>query len=126
RTTDLVACDQCQSCTLMAAGNHPDFFAVARPEDSNELPIEVMRELCRGFSLKSARGRGKVALLDDADDLNPEAANCFLKTLEEPPPRSAFLLIHTNPHRQLATILLLCLLVRLVPLADALVADILR
>src|SRR5207247_3686112 len=93
----LEACDQCESCTLFDAGTHPDYFTVARPEDKNELPIEVMRELCRGFSLKPARGRAKVALLDDADDLNDQAANCFLKTLEEPPPRSVFFLVGTSP-----------------------------
>src|SRR5262249_21284851 len=111
-SSDLLACQQCTSCALMAAGTHPDFFAVARPEDKNELPIEVMRQLCRGFSLKSARGRGKIALLDDADDLNAESANCFLKTLEEPPPRSVFFLIGTSPERQLPTIVSRCQVVR--------------
>jgi DNA polymerase-3 subunit delta' len=120
------ACDACPSCTLFAAGNHPDFFAVARPEETNELPIEVMRELCRGFSLKPARGHGKVALLDDADDLNDEAANCFLKTLEEPPPRSLFILVGTSPERQLPTIVSRCQVIRFAPLPEALVADILQ
>src|SRR5262249_17651493 len=91
----LEACDRCAACTLVAAGTHPDFFAVSRPEDTNEIPIAVMRELCRGLTLKTARGRGKVAVLDDADDLNEESANCFLKTLEEPPPRSVFILVGT-------------------------------
>jgi len=125
-SADLTACDQCPSCKLMEADTHPDYFAVARPEDKNELPIEVMRELCQRFSLKPARGRGKVALLDDADDLNAEAANCFLKTLEEPPPRSVFFLIGTSPERQLATIVSRCQVVRFAPLADDLVAGILR
>jgi DNA polymerase III subunit delta' len=122
----LSACDRCTSCTLLAADNHPDFFAVARPEGSNELPIEVVRELCRRFSLKSARGRGKIALLDDADDLNAEAANCFLKTLEEPPSRSVFFLIGTTAERQLATIVSRCQVVRFTPLPDKLVDDILQ
>ena len=122
----LSACTRCTSCTLLAAGNHADFFAVARPEGSNELPIEVVRELCQRFALKSARGRGKIALLDDADDLNAEAANCFLKTLEEPPPRSVFFLIGTTPERQLATIVSRCQVVRFAPLADKLVDEILQ
>jgi DNA polymerase-3 subunit delta' len=122
----LRACETCTSCTLFAAGNHPDFFAVGRPEESNELPIDLMRELCRGFSLKPARGRGKVAVLDDADDLNEEAANCFLKTLEEPPPRSVFILIGSSSERQLPTIVSRCQVVRFAPLPEALVADILK
>jgi DNA polymerase-3 subunit delta' len=123
---NLEACDQCESCTLVRAGNHPDFFAVARPEDKNEMPIDTLRELCRGFSLKPARGRGKIAILDDADDLNEESSNCFLKTLEEPPPRSVFFLIGTQPERQLATIVSRCQVVRFAPLADDIVADILK
>src|SRR5439155_23234577 len=102
-----------------------DLFVVGRPEDSHELPIEVLRELCGNFSLKSARGRGKVALLDDADDLNDAAANCFLKTLEEPPPRSVLILIGTTAERQLATILSRCHVVRFAPLPDEVVAAIL-
>jgi DNA polymerase-3 subunit delta' len=126
RTGNLEACDRCQSCILFDAGTHPDFIAVARPPDKNELPVEVMRELCRGFSLKSARGRAKIAVLNDADDLNDESANCFLKTLEEPPPLSVFFLVGTSPEAQLPTVVSRCQVVRFSPLPDALVADILR
>jgi DNA polymerase-3 subunit delta' len=110
----------------MDVDTHPDFFQVGRPVDKNELPIEVMRDLCQRFSLKAARGGGKVAILDDADDLNQEAANCFLKTLEEPPPRSVFFLVGTSQERQLPTIVSRCQVVRFAPLPDDLVAGILR
>src|SRR4051794_40292154 len=72
------ACGRCSSCIQVAAGSHPDFVIAGRPEERNELPIETIRELCQGFGLKSARGRGRIAILDDADDLNDESANCFL------------------------------------------------
>src|SRR5262245_29605984 len=121
----LTTCDRCASCRLVEAGNHPDFFAVRRPEDKNELPIDVMRELCANFGLKAARGRGKVAVLDDADDMNEEAANCFLKTLEEPPPRSVFVLIGTDPQRQLPTIRSRCQIVRFAPLPEKTVLELL-
>ena len=121
----LQACDRCAACALVGAGTHPDFFAVSRPEDVHELPIEIMRDLCRGFTLKSARGHGKVAILDDADDLNTDAANCFLKTLEEPPPRSVFLLIGTSTERQLPTIVSRCQVVCFAPLPEKLVREIL-
>jgi DNA polymerase-3 subunit delta' len=124
--TELQACDHCESCVLVEAGTHPDFFTVSRPEDSHELPIEVMRELCRGFTLRSARGRGKVAVLDDAEDLNEASANCFLKTLEEPPPRSVFILVGSTSERQLPTIVSRCQVVRFAPLPEPLVADVLR
>jgi DNA polymerase-3 subunit delta' len=122
----LEACDRCAACALVVAGTHPDLFVAGRPEDSLEVPIEVVRELCRSFGLKSSRGRGKVAILDDADDLNDAAANSFLKTLEEPPPRSVLLLIGTSADRQLPTILSRCQVVRFTPLPTALVAELLR
>jgi DNA polymerase-3 subunit delta' len=122
----LEACDHCAACALVRAGNHPDFFVTARPDDKLELPIEAVRELARSLSLKSARGRGKVAILDDADDLNDEAANCFLKTLEEPPPRSVLILIGTSPARQLPTIVSRCQVVPFSPLPADLMCDLLR
>lgn len=122
----LQACDHCPACVQVEAGTHPDFFAVGRPEDSLEVPIDSIRELCRTFSLRSARGHGKVAILDDADDLNDAAANCFLKTLEEPPPRSVLILIGVAAERQLPTIVSRCQVVRFAPLPDADVTEFLR
>src|SRR4029077_6663462 len=122
----LEACDQCPACTLVDVNTHPDFFTLNRPEEKNEMPMELVQELCAGFSLKSARGHGKVAVLDDADDLNEESANCFLKTLEEPPLRSVLLLIGTDADRQLPTIVSRCQVVRFHPLAESLIAELLR
>jgi DNA polymerase III subunit delta' len=121
----LDACDECPACVQIDAGTHPDFLAAAKPAESLEFPIDLMRSVCGSFGLKSARGRGKVVVLDDADDLNAESANCFLKTLEEPPPRSALILIGSSPERQLATIVSRCQVVRFAPLKDELVADLL-
>jgi DNA polymerase III subunit delta' len=122
----LQACDRCPACVQVEAGTHPDFFAVARPEERLEFPVELMRELCGRFALKSARGRGKVVVIDDADDLNEESANCFLKTLEEPPPRSVLILVGSSPDRQLPTIVSRCQVVRFAPLADAMMSDLLQ
>jgi DNA polymerase-3 subunit delta' len=122
----LTACDRCAACLLVDARTHPDLFVVGKPEDKNELPIGVMRELCDSFRMKSARGLGKVAVLDDADDMNDEAANCFLKTLEEPPPRSIFILIGTSLERQLPTIRSRCHTVRFAPLAPETVRQLLE
>src|SRR5262245_26413140 len=122
----LEACDRCPSCVQIDAGTHPDFFPAARPPESLEFPIDLMRSLCANFALKSARGRGKVIVLDDADDLNAESANCFLKTLEEPPPRSLLILIGTSPERQLPTIVSRCQVIRFNPLPDDLVSRLLE
>jgi len=122
----LQACDTCRSCVQVEAGTHPDFFTAVRPPEALEFPIDLMRQLCRSFALKSARGRGKVVLIDDADDLNEEAANCFLKTLEEPPPRSVLILIGSTPDRQLQTIVSRCQVIRFAPLSPALVEELLQ
>jgi len=121
----LAACDQCPDCKQVVAGSHPDVHVACRPDESMELPIEVMQEFCQNFRLKSARGRGKIAILDDADDLNEESANCFLKTLEEPPPRSMLILVGTAPERQLSTITSRCQIVRFAPLHEEQVVAIL-
>lgn len=122
---NLQACDECTSCILFAAGTHPDFFMVRPPQDKRELPIELMRELCQDFGLKAARGGAKVAIVEDADAMNEEAANCFLKTLEEPPPHSLFILIGGSPDRQLPTILSRSHIVRFPPLPDDVVDQVL-
>jgi DNA polymerase-3 subunit delta' len=122
---DLDPCETCPGCVQADAGTHPDLIEVARPEDKHELPIRVIRELCAQFGLTPARGRYKVAIVDDADDLNDEAANAFLKTLEEPPPGAVLILIGTSAEVQLPTIVSRCQVVRFDPLPAADVSELL-
>jgi DNA polymerase-3 subunit delta' len=122
---NLEACDRCPACVQVEARTHPDFFLTGRPEDVQELPIDTVRELSRNLSLKPARGRGKVAVLDDADDLNDASANAFLKTLEEPPPKSTLILIGASAERQLPTIVSRCQVVRFRPLPEDVLAELL-
>ena len=74
---ELDPCGECPGCLQVEGGTHPDLIEAGCPEDKHELPIDVIRELCDWFSLKPARGRHKVAIVDDADDLNDEAANAL-------------------------------------------------
>jgi DNA polymerase-3 subunit delta' len=96
-----------------------------RGEDEHEVPIESIRKMIHDLGFKPDRGRYKVAIVDDADDLSDESANCFLKCLEEPPPQSLILLIGTSPDLQLATIRSRCQVVRFQPLPNEIVARIL-
>jgi DNA polymerase-3 subunit delta' len=121
----LEACGSCPACIQVAAGTHPDFVLAARPDEAQEFPIDLVRQLSRSLALKSARGRSKVVILDQADDLNEAAANCFLKTLEEPPPGSILVLVGTSSDRQLGTIVSRCQVVRFAPLPDPLVEEVL-
>ena len=118
-------CDACPSCLQVQAGTHPDVLQVARPEDKQDLPIKLIRDLCLDLGLKPMRGHRRVAIVDDADDLNDEAANAFLKTLEEPPPGSVLVLIGTSTEAQLDTIVSRCRVIRFDPLPEADVSAIL-
>jgi len=118
-------CETCPGCLQVAAGTHPDFIEARRPEDKHELPISVIRELCDQFGLKPARGTHKVAIVDDADLLNEEASNAFLKTLEEPPPGAVLILIGTSAELQLETIVSRCQVLRFDPLPELEIAALL-
>ncbi len=115
----LTACDLCPACKQVAAGSHPDLFTVRTPDDKHELPVEVMRNFCIGLGRKATRGGRKVGLVETADELNEESANCFLKTLEEPPAGTVLVLLGESADAQLPTIRSRCQTVRFRPLADA-------
>ena len=122
---ELDPCGECPGCLQVMAGTHPDLLRVAKPEDRQELPIRIIRDLCIDLGLKPMSGRRKVAIVDDADDLNDEAANAFLKTLEEPPPGSTLILVGTSAEGQLDTILSRCRVVRFDPLPEPELAELL-
>ncbi|MFM1997033.1 MAG: polymerase subunit tau [Planctomycetota bacterium] len=123
----LVACGSCASCVQADGGSHPDIDVVARPADRSTIPLEAligdpehrMREgLCWRLLLRPALGGRKVAIILDADHLSEEAANCLLKTLEEPPDRAVIILVGTTLERQLPTIRSRCQIVRFQPLDE--------
>jgi DNA polymerase-3 subunit delta' len=122
---DLDPCGTCPGCVQAEAGTHPDLLEAARPADRSELPIQVIRDLCAEFGLKPARGLRKVAIVDDVDDMNDEAANAFLKTLEEPPTGAVLILIGTSAELQLETVVSRCQVVRFEPLNEADLEDLL-
>jgi DNA polymerase-3 subunit delta' len=130
----LAPCGECPSCHQVAAGSHPDVEVVRKPADKSFIPVELLigdaehrmrAGLCYNISSKPYSGRRKVAIIDDADYLNKEGANCLLKTLEEPPPKSVLILIGTSEQRQLPTIRSRCQVVRFQPLAESDVAELL-
>src|SRR5260221_2043128 len=127
-------CGKCPSCHQVASLNHPDVEIVAKPADKAFIPLEALigdaehrmrAGLCYNIALKPYSGRRKMAIIDDADYLNKEGANCLLKTLEEPPPKSILILIGTSEQRQLPTIRSRCQVIRFQPLAEQEVADLL-
>jgi DNA polymerase-3 subunit delta' len=130
----LEPCGQCPACQQVAAGTHPDVELVAKPADKATIPLDLLigddehrnREgLCYNISLKPFSGKRRIAIIDDADFLNKEGANCLLKRLEEPPPNAVLILISTSEQRQLPTIRSRCQAIRFQPLSHAAVESIL-
>ncbi|MEX0728224.1 MAG: DNA polymerase III subunit delta' [Planctomycetaceae bacterium] len=131
---DLHACGTCGSCRSFDAGTHPDCLAVEKPEGKAILPIGLIAGegdergrsgLCYNLSLRPMLSGRKVAIVDDADCMNAEAANAFLKTLEEPTPDTIIILISSQPDSLLPTIRSRCQLLRFHPLKSGEVADLL-
>lgn len=102
-------CDRCLACRKTIHSNHPDVHWVRPESKSRVVTVDQMRELIRQIQLKPAEGEYKVAVVVASDRLKAEAANAFLKTLEEPPPKSVLILVTTEPQRVLETLRSRCL-----------------
>jgi DNA polymerase-3 subunit delta' len=110
-------CDRCLSCQKIEHGNHADVFWVRPESKSRQIKIGqiVRREdspprvLLDAVNLKPTESQYKFGIIVAADRMNEAAANAFLKTLEEPPPRSVLVLLTTEPQRLLETIVSRCL-----------------
>jgi DNA polymerase-3 subunit delta' len=108
----LDCCDQCDSCRRINNANHPDVLWIRPESKSRVITIDQMRDLMQTMNLKPTMAEFKVGVIVCADRLNTAAANAFLKTLEEPPPKSILILLTTEPQRILETILSRCLRLR--------------
>lgn len=97
------ACGACVACRKQAGGNHPDVAAVM-PGDKDTIGIEQIREAAGRLALKAAEGPIKVICILGIDAATPAAQNALLKTLEEPPGATCFLLTATRLRRVLPTV----------------------
>jgi DNA polymerase-3 subunit delta' len=114
-------CGHCRSCKKMASGNFPD-LVVLEPEGQN-IKIEQMRELDRAFSFKAVAAKYRVTVVRRAETMTEEAANAFLKMLEEPPLGNILVLTVTEPLDLLPTILSRCQRVSFRPIPASLIED---
>ena len=101
----LTPCGECESCLTIAAGTSLD---VIEMDAASNRSVDDIRELRERVGFAPAAGRWKVYILDEAHMLTKEAWNAFLKTLEEPPPNTAFVLAITEPQKVMATIVDRC------------------
>ncbi|MBI4507996.1 MAG: DNA polymerase III subunit delta' [Deltaproteobacteria bacterium] len=120
-----IACGSCTACEKIASGNHPDLLFVRPSGAGNFIAVGDVRELIARLSFAPHEGSARVVVVEDADRLRPESANAFLKTLEEPPLRTHFVLITASPDALLVTIRSRCQRVGFLPLSASLVTEIL-
>jgi DNA polymerase-3 subunit delta' len=136
-------CGTCPSCRGIERGNFPDVsFLMPQTEmlargllsradleaaPSKEIRVDDIRALARRLSFAALRGRRKIAIVTPADAMNERAQNTLLKTLEEPPAATTFLLVSANPDALLPTVRSRCARVQLGPVPEeALIARLLR
>ncbi len=111
-------CGTCGVCTRIAEGMHPDVITLAREGAAQIVPIETVRaQVVAAVALPPHEARERLFLIDEATSLQPAAANALLKTLEEPPARTRFVLMTVAPDQLLPTIRSRCQRIGFAPLA---------
>lgn len=118
------ACGACGACRKIARGMHPDVLVI-EPGETGSIKIEQVREVIDRAQYRPFEGRRRVVIVDDADAMVPQAQNALLKTLEEPPPGSVFILVSSVPDTLLQTVRSRCPRLRFAPLLPVDVASVL-
>ncbi len=109
-------CGECRACRLVRQDGHPDCHWILEP-----LRVDAVRDLRSLLSLAPAEAAWRLAILADLDQATTAALNALLKTLEEPPPHAVLLLTAADLDAVLPTVRSRCHIIRLRPLARALV-----
>jgi DNA polymerase-3 subunit delta' len=108
-------CGSCKSCRKIQAGNHPDIIQI-KPTGPF-ITIAQVRGLCSTLAMKPYEAGTRIAILHDAQHMNPAAGNALLKILEEPPERTVLVLIATRAQDLLPTIVSRCQQIRFNPIS---------
>ena len=121
---ELDACGSCRSCQRIGRGVHGEILVV-EPGETGTIKIEQAREIVDRASYRPFEGRTRVVVFDESDTLLRAAQNALLKTLEEPPPASVFILVSSRPDMLLPTVRSRCSQLRFGRLSAAEVAELL-
>jgi DNA polymerase III subunit delta' len=122
---DFDSCGTCQACTRIVRGVHPDVLIV-EPGDSGSIKVDQVRDIVDRAMYRPFDGKRRVVIIDDADALVSSAQNALLKTLEEPPSSSVFMLVTSRPDLLLPTVTSRCPRLRFRALDDADVVAVLK
>jgi DNA polymerase-3 subunit delta' len=120
-------CGRCRSCRRIADGKHSDVLTVGLPSHDEpsrkNIGIDQVREIGRFVTLEPFEGRRRVVIIDGAETLSTEAANAFLKTLEEPPAAVSLILLTDQEEALLETVRSRCQRLALSPLPRRIIAQ---
>jgi DNA polymerase-3 subunit delta' len=120
----LDACGICASCLRIGRGVHSDVLVI-EPGDTGAIKVDQIRDAIERAAYRPFEGRRRVVILDDADAVLVEAQNALLKTLEEPPSASVFVLVTSRPDVLLPTVRSRCQRLRFGRLAAGDIAEVL-
>jgi DNA polymerase-3 subunit delta' len=101
-------CEDCPSCRWIAEGRHPDVQTILPTKRSSTITVEQIEALLPFVYMRPIRGKTKVFILSEADRLGLASANKMLKTFEEPPPSTVFILVTVRPENLLPTVASRC------------------
>lgn len=124
KTMEGECCNVCQTCREIGRGAYPDVLLIEHTK--HVIKIEAIREVVKSLKLAPLLGRVRVVVIDGAEYMNLSAANGLLKSLEEPPPKTVFILLSHNYQRVLPTIRSRCIAVGFKPLTIQQIRDIVK
>lgn len=129
RETLKICCNECRACRLYERGAYPDFYLVEKTFDAKNakekqnISVNQIRELHEKIFKRSFANSYKMILIPEAENLSEGASNALLKMIEEPTPKTIFILITKNKDALLPTIVSRCQLVNFQPVAQKFIYD---